>query len=297
MVRGVLRDTPLTLLSFVSLDLETTGTAPAYDDIIEVGCARFEVSREGVVRPGPVYERLVRPTRAIPPTTSALTGIDAQTVARAEDLGTVWPELLAFLRDDGEGGARTVLLAHRAESDLGFLVAAAERLGEPWQGPPFVCTLALSREVFPDAPRHTLGALARWLGAPEGAVFHRALPDALHARNLFARAVARRQAPSLRRLGVRQFEPIPRPGDLAVEVPARLRLAEQALHDGATVLIRYRGGSQGDAPRPVTPLGFYQHNGRVWMRAICGIEHVAKSFRCDRVRDVQPLAAHDPGTR
>lgn len=290
----MLRDTPLTLLSFVSLDLETTGTAPAYDDIIEVGCARFAVSREGVVRPGPVCERLVRPTRAIPPVTAQLTGIDAAMVAPADDLATVWPDLLAFLADDGEGGTRTVLLAHRAESDLGFLVAAAERLGTRWAGPPFVCTLALSREVFPDAPRHTLGALARWLGAGPDAVFHRALPDALHARNLFARAVARRQAPSLRRLGVRHFEPIPRPGDIAVEVPTRLRLAEEALATGTPVLIRYRGGSQGDAPRPVTPLGFYRHNGRLWMRALCGIEHVAKSFRCDRVRDVQPTHAEPP---
>ena len=73
--------TPLEQLSFVSLDLETTGLVPGFDAITEIGAARFRLKDGGIVVPGPVFEELVNPEREISQKVAELTGIDDAMVA------------------------------------------------------------------------------------------------------------------------------------------------------------------------------------------------------------------------
>ena len=157
----------LSEVTFVVVDLETTGTRPGQDEITEIGAVR--------VRSGEVQAELstfVSIDGSLPGHISRLTGIAPEDLVGAPSLGEVMSTFLEFSH-----GA--VLVAHNSRFDLGFLRAAAAATGRPWPDPRSVCTLALARRVLHrgETRGHRLGELAAHLGA---AVVpnHRALQDA-----------------------------------------------------------------------------------------------------------------------
>ncbi len=158
---------PLREVTFVVVDLETTGGSAAEDSITEFGAVK--------VRGGDVlgeFATLVDPGRAIPPQIVMLTGITDAMVYDAPAIGAVLPSFLEFIRG-------SVLVAHNARFDVGFLKAACRRQGLPWPGNPVVDTVQLARRVLTreEAPSVRLGLLAPLLGSPV-TPDHRALTDA-----------------------------------------------------------------------------------------------------------------------
>jgi DNA polymerase-3 subunit epsilon len=159
--------TPLRDVTFVVLDLETTGGSAARDAITEVGAVKIRGGRHlGELA------TLIDPGTGIPPQVVALTGITTALVTGAPRLPQVLPSVLEFL-----GGA--VLVAHNAPFDAGFLRAACERHGAAWPRPPVLCTARLARAVLSrdEAPSVRLGALAALFGTATRPT-HRALADA-----------------------------------------------------------------------------------------------------------------------
>lgn len=159
--------TPLREVTFVVVDLETTGASPATCEITEIGAVR--------VRGGEVIgelQTLVDPGAPVPASISALTGITTSMVRGAPTIAEVLPAFLEFAR-----GA--VLVAHNAPFDIGFLRAAAARHGHPWPGAPVVDTVALARRALTrdDVPNNKLATLAAHFRASVTPV-HRALADA-----------------------------------------------------------------------------------------------------------------------
>lgn len=167
---------PLREITFVVLDLETTGGSAETDVITEIGAVK--------VRGGQVqgeFATLVDPGRSIPPQITLLTGITDAMVGAAPRLEAVLPTFLEFLRG-------TVVVAHNARFDVGFLKAACRRLGLCWPALPVVDTVQLARRVLTreEAPSLKLGYLAQLLGArtrPDHRALHdaRATVDVLHA--------------------------------------------------------------------------------------------------------------------
>jgi DNA polymerase III epsilon subunit family exonuclease len=269
---------PINEVAFVSLDLECTGPAPGFDHITEVGAVRFNVTQDGVVTMGPKFEQLVKPPRAIPPYVAELTGITNETVADAPPLSDVWDDLATYL-----DAPNTVLLAHSARVDLSFLVLSADNLGVSWTAPTSMCTAKVARRAFPKAGKYGLMALVERLGCGHGdVVHHRALADALHARNVFARSVGHLRPKTLAEL---QVPPTPTPAlnELHVEVPEELLPLLASAEKGEPHWIVYRGGSKGRTRRCISPLGFYRRDGRIFLRAWCHVDESAKSFRADRI--------------
>ena len=159
--------TPLREVTFVVLDLETTGGSAERDRITEVGAVKVR----GGERIGELAT-LVDPGTGIPPQVVALTGITTALVTGAPRLPQVLPSVLEFL-----GGG--VLVAHNAPFDAGFLRAACERHGAAWPRPPVLCTARLARAVLSrdEAPSVKLAALAELFGTSTRPT-HRALADA-----------------------------------------------------------------------------------------------------------------------
>lgn len=156
--------------TFVVLDLETTGGSPTNSAITEIGAVK--------VRGGEVigeFQTLVNPGLAIPPFITVLTGITDAMVIEAPKIGEALFSLLELLGSPEE----TVIVAHNAPFDLGFLKAAASKHAIKW--PPFqvLDTARISRYVLTkdEVPNFKLSSLATFFGAksdPE----HRALADA-----------------------------------------------------------------------------------------------------------------------
>jgi DNA polymerase-3 subunit epsilon len=151
----------------VMLDFETTGLSPAMGDrITEVAALRIV---EGRIQER--YVSLVNCGVRIPSFISALTGISQAMVDAAPPASRVVPELLDFIGSD-------TLAAHNASFDEKFLVAEGERLGRACAHAHLVCSLKLSRRVFPGLPSYKLGQLSGQLGIAFRSAAHRAEADA-----------------------------------------------------------------------------------------------------------------------
>jgi DNA polymerase-3 subunit epsilon len=158
---------PLHDVTFVVVDLETTGGSPDTDRITEIGAVK--------VRGGAMVAEmatLVNPGTSIPPVVTVLTGLTDATVASAPAIGEVLPTFLEFARD-------AVLVAHNAGFDLGFLRAAAARHGYPPPAWEHLDTARLARQILTrdEVPDCRLATLARLFGAGTEPC-HRALADA-----------------------------------------------------------------------------------------------------------------------
>ncbi|WGW13507.1 DEDD exonuclease domain-containing protein [Saxibacter everestensis] len=160
--------TPLIDVTFVVVDLETTGAAASANAITEIGAVKVR----GGEQLGE-FQSLVKPEgEPISPFITALTGISNAMVANAPSTATVLPMFFEFARG-------SVLVAHNAPFDIGFLKAAAKALEIPWPNFQAIDTVKLARAtVSKDEVRnHKLSTLAGFFGAstvPD----HRALADA-----------------------------------------------------------------------------------------------------------------------
>lgn len=151
----------------VMLDFETTGLSPVMGDrITEVAALRI-VDGRVVDR----YVSLVNCQVRIPSFITQLTGISQAMVERAPCVSKVVPELLDFIGGDA-------LSAHNASFDEKFLKAEAARLDLAPRHEGLVCSLKLSRRVFPGLSSYKLGLLSGQLGIRFRSAAHRAESDA-----------------------------------------------------------------------------------------------------------------------
>ena len=206
--------TPLSQVTFVVLDVETTGGSPATCSLTEVAAARY---RGGELLG--TYQTFVRPDERIPPFITALTGISDAMVADAPRIGEMLPSFLEFL-----GGA--VVVGHNVRFDLSFLNHALESTGRDRLANATVDTLALARRLVRDmVPNCKLGTLAASLHLPHQPS-HRALTDVLATGDLLHALLER--AGSFGIVGLEELLDLPR----LVGHPqaAKLRLTNRLPH-------------------------------------------------------------------
>ena len=148
-------------LAFV--DIETTGSNFERDRITEIGIKTL--SRDGIQ----VWERLINPQTYIPQNIQRLTGISPQMVEGQPSFEEMAQELKQEL-------AGKIFIAHNARFDYGFIKASFKRIGIDFK-PKVLCTVKLSRLLFPDQPRHNLDTIINAHNL-EVSPRHRALGDA-----------------------------------------------------------------------------------------------------------------------
>ena len=149
--------------TYCVLDLETTGFSPRLEKITEIGVMKYQ--------DGKVVDKFscfVNPEKSIPPRVVGVTGITDDMVRDAETIDKVFPKLLDFIKD-------SVLVAHNAEFDVGFLRHVARELGYEFDFT-YLDTLSLAYELFPEYKTYKLGRIAKNLGIKVD-VAHRALDD------------------------------------------------------------------------------------------------------------------------
>lgn len=159
--------TPLRDVTFVVVDLETTGGKPQDAGITEIGAVK--------VRGGEVlgeFQTLVNPGVAVPPFIAALTGITDRMLAGA-------PSVMAATASFWEFAQGAVLVAHNAPYDMGFLRGACDKTGIAWPSPRVADTARLARRALTrDEVRNCkLETLAKHFHSPTPPC-HRALDDA-----------------------------------------------------------------------------------------------------------------------
>ena len=149
--------------TYCVLDLETTGFSFRTEKITEVGIMK--------VKNGEVIDEFscfVNPEKPIPQRVVEVTNITDDMVKDAETIDKVMPKVLEFVGD-------SVLVAHNADFDIGFLKYNANQLGLSLDNT-YLDTLRLAKDLFPDFKKYKLGKIAEYLGI-KVEVAHRALDD------------------------------------------------------------------------------------------------------------------------
>lgn len=157
------------------IDFETTGMTPAQGArATEVAIVLLEQGRV-VDR----FQSLMQTGAWVSPFITQLTGITNEMLRTAPPAAEVMCEAARFVGD-------APMVAHNASFDSKFWQAELALAG---QAAPhaFACTVLLSRRIYPQAPSHSLGNLARYLQLPSTGRAHRALADAEMAAALLAR--------------------------------------------------------------------------------------------------------------
>jgi DNA polymerase III subunit epsilon len=281
--------TPLSEITFVIVDLETTGGSPASSAITEIGAVKV---RGG--EPLGEFQTLVNPQMAVPPFIAVLTGITDSMVAGAPRLSTALPMFLDWARG-------SVLVAHNAPFDVGFLRAGAETLGLEWPGFASVDTARLARRVLSrdEAPNCKLSTLAR-IFATSTTPCHRALADARATTDVLHALLER-----LGNLGVRTHEELVSFTGLATAAQRRKRYLAEGLPVGPGVYIfrdsrgrpLYIGRSRNLRAR--VRQYFVASEPRTRMAEMVGIAESVEAVACAHpleaeVRELRLIAEHKP---
>lgn len=163
--------------TFVVVDLETTGGSHSSDAITEIGAVK--------IRGGEIigeFQTLINPELPIPAFITVLTGITDAMVVEAPKISEALFSFLEFAGSPQE----TVVIAHNAPFDIGFLKSASARCDVPWPGYQVLDTARIARYVVTrdEAPNCKLGTLATFFGAHTDPN-HRALSDARATVDVF----------------------------------------------------------------------------------------------------------------
>ncbi len=159
----------LSATTFVIIDLETTGGSPGINAITEIGAQKVQGGK--VIGE---FQTLVNPGVPLPPFITVLTGITEKMLLPAPSINEVFPQLLEFLGSESE----TVLVAHNAAFDLGFLKAAASALGYTFPKYQSLDTVKIARQVLTkdEVRNYKLDTLSQFFKT-ETSPTHRALDD------------------------------------------------------------------------------------------------------------------------
>ncbi len=145
------RDISLKSASYIVFDIETTGFSQELDRIIEI--AAYKVYQGGIIE---TFEAFVNPERDIPPHITNITSITNEMVLNEKTIDEILPSFLEFC----EG---SILVAHNARFDIGFIYANAKRLGIHIDEFPAIDTLNLFRAVYyKDVKKFNLKAMAKY---------------------------------------------------------------------------------------------------------------------------------------
>ena len=140
---------PLNQAKFVVLDLETTGLSCVYNRIIEFGAVCVE---HGIVTKS--IDILINPEIPLSKKTTDITSITDDMLKDKPTIKEVMPKIVEFIGD-------AIIVTHNANFDFSFIQENLIKLGMPILHNPVIDTLALSRYLFPEARRHSLGSLCR----------------------------------------------------------------------------------------------------------------------------------------
>ena len=161
---------PLSEITFIVLDLETTGASPAN------GCAITEIGAIAV-RGGEILEEFstfVNPQVALPEYIINLTGITDEMLVGAPLIDQAFPDFIEFINRHKD----VHLVAHNAPFDIGFLKAAAAALSHEWPKYEVIDTVKLARRVIDRSEilNYKLGTLSQFFDT-KALPNHRALDD------------------------------------------------------------------------------------------------------------------------
>ena len=142
-------DMDLTEATYVVFDVETTGLSAVNNDLIQIAASKMY--KENIVEQ---FDEFIDPGFPLSDFTTELTGITDNHLQDAKPIVQVLKEFQDFCQD-------SVLVAHNATFDVGFMNANYKRHSLPIITQPVIDTLEFARNLYPEYKRHGLGPLTK----------------------------------------------------------------------------------------------------------------------------------------
>lgn len=155
---------PLKDLTIVAFDTETSGAYPLDSDLCEIAAVKW---KQGQIID--TYQTLVKPRK---PMSEFIIGIHGITNEMVEDA----PAVTSIITDFHKFIQGSIVVAHHAPFDLGFVGYEFEKKNLMFPPLPALCSSLLSRKLFPESKNHKLQTLVDFFSLEKG-VAHRALDD------------------------------------------------------------------------------------------------------------------------
>jgi DNA polymerase III epsilon subunit len=267
----------LTDSTFVALDTETTGLQPIVHRLVEIGAVCFRLDGWELA----TFQQLIDPEIPIPPEVQRVHGITDAMVRGQPTVEQMMPHFIDFL-----GPRDTILLAHNAPFDLGFLAMALIRLGIACPPHDVFDTLAMARQLYPTWPSHSLAHVAMRLNVASRAE-HRALFDALLVKEVFLAML--RHTPTVKTIAdvMRVSQPLTFADApvYAIDPPAGFEALTMAMTERFAIAVVYEHGWQRPQPRTITPRLVLEVHGVAYVIAHCHMSGEERTFRLDRIRE------------
>lgn len=283
---------PVSELTFVAFDTETTGRHPIISRMLEISAIKFKGSGEIMER----RTQLINPEQAIPAEVIAIHGITENMVAHMPNYKEVVPSFVSWMSTLRGGivdpADMPILIAHNAIFDVGFLQVALSRMGLSMPPNPVLDTLHLSRKLICDSQNHKLKTLIEHLGF-EAKTYHRAEADSIHVMHLFLHMLKQLGSKCtlsnlIKQSGAIFFQdPISIIHDYASASNPRVRSIGAAIANGQDLQIHYRG--YGIKNRRITPLSIMLSGRKYYLSALCHTVNSERTFRVDRIAEMTPL--------
>jgi DNA polymerase III epsilon subunit family exonuclease len=256
---------------FAFLDLETTGLSPWFGDrICEVGIVLTEGKRIKET-----FQSLVNPERPLSPGAASANGLNDGMLASAPPFSKLARKIRGLLKD-------SVVVCHNAQFDLQFLDSEFRRLNWQLEIPNLIDTLHIAREHF-EFRSNTLTNIAAEFGI-QNPQAHRALADALTDKGVFF-ALMEAFRPDGKPLddfiGLYSSPAWPNDG---IRLPTEWN---EAIQSGRRIHIVYVDKDGERTERWITPLQVIGLADYIYLQAYCHLRKDERSFRLDRVVEMQ----------
>ena len=174
-------------MEFMAIDLETTGTLPYVDRIVEVAAVHFKGDK--IINQ---FQTLIQPGVEISEEVSKINGITNKMVAHQ-------PEIQNVLEPFADFCSSYPMVAHNASFDFQFLRSAIEKYKSKAPEGVLLDSYALAKKVFPQMSNYRLGTLAQYLKIKHSTL-HRAVQDAICCGRLFYHLVEKLETNNIRKL-------------------------------------------------------------------------------------------------
>lgn len=267
-------DLPLDEYTFIAFDTETSGAYPVGFDIVEIGAVKWYKGQE-VGR----LQMLLKPRELMSDFIIGIHGITNEMVANAPFIKEKIKEIHDFFRG-------SVVLAHHAPFDLGFLTLEYERHHLPLPMEPALCTSLLSRKLIHGVENHKLQTLVQFLSI-EGGQAHRAYDDARSCLMVALECFKKLGPAATLKTALECQEKKIHWHNYSLNSlrDEKFKNLIQAIEKKRDVDMIYQGGSQ-KGTRRLRPIGIVRNPDGDYLQAFCPQDNIAKRFYLSRIGDV-----------
>ncbi len=255
----------------VAFDTETSGAYPIESEIIELGAVKW-LNGEIIGK----FQTLLKPSKSLLADNIRIHGITNEMVA---DAPLMQDQILKFCEFiDG-----SLLLAHHAPFDLGFVTLDIEKQNLIFPKNIHLCSSLLSRALLPTT-NHKLQTLVKEL-ALTGGEAHRAYDDAFACMQVFLKCVEKLE-PSVTIERLLQVQNKNMDWDkykIWSSGDEKLILLAEAIRNQKAMQIIYDGGQTKAKLRPIRPMGIVRNPDGDYINAECGLDMQRKRFYIDKI--------------